>query len=503
MIVYITSSHFQSLLPSADPATSNSDPHSSLKSLTDFFISLTQPTLLVLHQFNSVPTDIGHLHSLMNNPHVSTIMMSPISINSNSFINTIHKVLVRGCTEHEVMPLDFSQSMQRLVYFILSQHELHPMNREQEVLESIQELMCGNAAIAKLCLAVLEKFIQQEDGVVSRGLETFSNEVISPTLTHQQKLGGVQETAVGAIGLDGDESTATAHKTDSTLEHEEGTSTSTLEGKGSVLGTVSLDSGDSTNTATPLEDSVCVDSDTLPGEPSESTSVAQVSTASQHTKSERDVLQPLPDPLMLIFAGQLLSCMPCSAQTRVLMQCLSTLKGAPFHGLVLNKLSSAITKYSCISSDKDLALVLKSYHVIVPYPFPVVQAPVAMDTDVAIPSYYIMPESITEAVYLSLSDEDKAALCGIIDRTLDEMSSSRVGAEHESNQRLNGGHSLSMHVEGLKTMLLKYSTDDQNAFNGPVNEGVIQQYIEKKMKTREYGVSQLIQQYFKANHIST
>ena len=412
----------------------------------------------------------------MNNSSVSIIITAPVNVVSKQVISTIDKELGRGCDEFHLMPIPFYLMMQRMVYYILSKHDFHPMNEEQEIFDEIEDLLSGNSTVSKLCFAVLERFIELREGNVSKGLVSFSNEVIEPTKIHRESFHDPERVDHESLISQGEdiESFEKKRSGDGRLQGSDYESV-----QGNDEGSVQVSEGSMDDSATVL-------------------------TRKMKAWSVKDILF-FPDPLILIFAGQLLSCLPCTPLARLLMYCLSILNNAPFHKSVLDSLETNIKKYSSqVSEENTLSSVLKKFHVIVPFPAPVIKPPIGGPKckPETMPLYYIMPEAISEALYLSLTQQDKAVACAILDQTLNEILSRRYEAALEGNfSSLNASDeedvhyfdALSLHAIGLKKLLLVYLVDEWSVFERNVIEGVLRQYVADKMDTMgDYGVLQLV-----------
>ncbi len=381
---------------------------------------------------------------LIDNPFVSVIITAPLAVTTKPLISVIDKELSRGCREHQLMPVPFHLMMQKMVYYIMSKYDFHPMNKEQDLLDSIQDMLCGNLAISKLCFTCLDRFIQQREGNVTNGLESFNNEVIFPSRIHIQSLK--------------DNSASKNHKA-----------------------------------------FVEIKEDTVDDTSSVQVSESSVDMILLKTQSMND-LNALPSPSVMVFASQMISCLPCSPLTRLLMYSLSILDSAPFRSTVLDCLETNILKYDPGTESTDLVSVLKKYHLVAPYPPPVIKVPIGVKNSrrETTPLYYIMPKAISETVYLSLTPVDKVAACAILNQTLNEIQSRKYEAAF--NVQVDGREddtnyfdALSVHVVGLKHVLLDYLVGEWSLFKTDVIEKVIKQYIADKMDTvGDYGVLQLL-----------
>ena len=387
---------------------------------------------------------------LIDNPFVSVIITAPVGVTTKPLISVIDKELSRGCKEHQLMPVPFHLMMQKMVYYIMSKYDFHPMNKEQDLLDSIQYMLCGNLAISKLCFSCLDRFIQQREGNVTNGLESFNNEVIFPSRIHIQSL---------------------------------------------------KDYSASKNRKSFVE----INEENIDDPSSVQVSESSVDVILLKTQFMKD-LNALPNPSVLVFASQLISCLPCSPLTRLLMYSLSILNNAPFRSNVLDCLETNILKYNPETESTDLVSVLKKYHLIVPYPSPVIKVPIGVknsERETAV-LYFIMPKAITETVYLSLTPADKVAACAILNQTLNEIQSRKYEAAF--NVQVDGIEddtnyfdALSVHVVGLKHVLLDYLVGEWSLFKRDVIEKVIKQYIADKLDTvGDYGVLQLINYFTKS-----
>ena len=157
----------------------NPIPHSFVH-LTEFLSTLTQPFLLVLDQFYSLPFSHDPLNTLMRKHNAHIVITTHISSTPNRIADDTHKVLNRGISLQELKPLQFLSSMQRLVYNLMKNFDLVPMNNEQMIIEEIETCTCGHPALIDITNAVLRNFI--DDGDCSKGLQKFYDEVITPTL---------------------------------------------------------------------------------------------------------------------------------------------------------------------------------------------------------------------------------------------------------------------------------------------------------------------------------
>ena len=398
----------------------------------------------------------------MHNKNISIIITAPISVTSKSIVSIAHSELSRGCVPTELLPLPFDQMMQRTVYHILSKYEFHPMNEDQNTLDDIEDLLCGSAVVSKLCFSTLDYFIERRGQDVGKGLETFTNEVIEPTRSMSERMIDYQvkdekpnDKVKGNFG-------------DGFLPAQE---EEAFDEGGSVQATEGLISD----------------------------------TAKVHRRTSRSLeeLEELPNPVVLVFACQLICCLPCSPLERVLMNCLSVLNSAPFHRTVLHSLEVDIRGYVALGTvnreDHNLSGTLMKYSIIVPYPSPVIKLPVssrAILSDKDTPSYYHMPEAISEAVYLSLKEVDKVMACAILNRTLNELQSRRYDALMEGTIKGEGSEDVNyfdIHVVGLKRVLLSCLLDEWKVFMQETVEGIIKQYITDKTDTvGDYGVLELV-----------
>ena len=452
LIQFIIISFFITQITTSTPLTKPTSVHESLKSLSDYFSNLTKPVLLVLDHFQIIPTNIPPLKQLLDNHYVSIIITAPVSVELKYLTTVLHKQLGRGCVERQLLPLPFHQVMQRIVYFVLSKYDFQPMNADQVILGNIESLLCGNSAISKLCLSLLERFIEQNDGSVEMGLASFNNEVIQPTVCHREGL---------------------------------------------------LDRSDKRiDVAARFESDPCVD-ESVQVTDSDVDDSTNILMSKIRTRSPDEFLS-LPDPVVLIFGSQLISCVPCNPLERVLMYSLSILNSAPFHCAVLDCLEAIIRKYSPQIEDVNLGTVLIKYNVIVSYPPPVIKAQAGKTLNGKTHSYYIMPEAISEAIYLSLYPKDKIVACALMNKTINEIQLRRYDAATIEGLSVLGEEYgnyfdvLSLHAVGLKQLLLDYLIGEWSTFERNVIESVVKQYISDKMDTvGDYGVLELIKYFIK------
>lgn len=158
--------------------------------MADYAASIEEPFLLILDQFRYLPLVDSTLGALLKNPNVHVIITSPVLSNLDEISLDADKELRRGCVLHQLMPIPLLQNLQRIVYSVMKDYNLSPMNEEQNFFENFEELTAGNPALVSFSTSVLKHTMQmhsEEDSsdaeeVAKGGLYRFNEEVVRPTL---------------------------------------------------------------------------------------------------------------------------------------------------------------------------------------------------------------------------------------------------------------------------------------------------------------------------------
>ena len=426
----------------------------SFTELIEYFSYIHNPVLLILHHFQAIPLSVSPLKALMEKPNVHIIITTHISVASNSIVSTAHKSLNRGCHIHSLLPIPFLQSMQRIIYFIVRNYELSPMNHEQEILEEIEDLACGNSEVLTLFCAAIECIMEKCDDV-HIGLNTFFDTVVRRTNRRLEKQ------MLNSESKPETRTTVTVSSKESSRE-EGGNSVQVSEG-----------------TDQPVES-------------------VEIMDRESNFKTDEE-LQDTPNPAVLVFTQEIIHSLLHNQVEYFFLSCISTLNAAPIHNMVLNSLEGRIKSLAGI--ENNLQVLAMKCNILVKYPCPVVSGPSNFRTvPKNIDDYYVMPEVISEAFYMSLNKKDKAIACSMVNYTLNEILSrvDDVPTSQETTQQeeTSDSHSydyLSLHVIGLKQILLLCLKGEWSLFGSDVIESVTRQYIADKVSVSgSYEIMELL-----------
>lgn len=152
----------------------------SLRSLTAHFSSLEKPVLLVLDCFNSLPLLHTPLKALMLKPNIQIVLTSHKSSLTDRLKEDSDRYLTRGLILHVLKPLHCLSALQRLIYNVLSQHELIPMNKEQNIFDDMEVFVGGQPDLVNITCALVNHCIEEAPSP-SEGLARFDDQVIERT----------------------------------------------------------------------------------------------------------------------------------------------------------------------------------------------------------------------------------------------------------------------------------------------------------------------------------
>lgn len=423
-------------------SSSTSGFSADFKDLTEFCISLSEPVLLVLDQFTSLPLSFSPLKALIHKSNVHIIIIAHISSLPSKIADEAHKTLNRGCLQQELRPLPFLQSLQRIIYHVMSRFDLSPMNEEQKIFEEIEEASCGNPALIDLTCAVISDCIESCDHDPTVGLEKFNERVVKVAANELYKLCEKQK-----------------------MEYEEEHTSFTISDHQGVL---------------TLKKNI------------------ERSTVTKSDESDITI-----NPAM-IFTQVLIQYISLNFLEYFLLSCLSFLKNIPLHSSVIDALENKLKKISQKDTEKDLQKQLKRFSLLVRYPHPVLQAPKEkmksseMTTDSC---YYFVPPVITEALYSVMENEDKAVICSVLYHTLDELSPNKQLICEEVSEQVESEETevnkqcchIAVHCIGLRQVLLSRVSQEWDLFGKDVFKSVVEQYVKEKINVQgEEGLVELL-----------
>ncbi len=139
-------------------------------------LSETQQSLIVLDNTIELPTS-ERLTLFMKHSNVHIIILSKLNDSLDSLIKEVDKLLLRGCTIHEVKTLSTIDSTQRIVYKVMQQHYLKASNNDQAIFEKLAEFTSGSPLIVDIATQVLLKFIQEHSDEPSDALQKFGDSI--------------------------------------------------------------------------------------------------------------------------------------------------------------------------------------------------------------------------------------------------------------------------------------------------------------------------------------
>ena len=347
-----------------------------------------------------------------------------------------HKTLNRGCLQQELRPLPFLLSLQRIIYHIMSQFDLAPMNKEQRIFEEIEEATRGNPALLDLTCAVLTDCIESCNCDPTEGLEKFNERVVKVTANELSKL----------------------HEKKKIKYDEEHTSLSISDHQGVLT----------------LKKNI------------------ERSTVTKSVESDTNI-----NPA-IIFTQSLIQYISLNFLEYFLLCCLSFLNNIPLHSAVIDKLENILIKIIQKDTEMDLQKQLKRFNLLVRYPHPVLQTPKQkmntfnseMITDSC---YYFVPPVITEALHSVMENEDKVVICSVLYHTLDELSPNKQPICEEVSEQVDSEETemsnqcchITLHCIGLREVLLSCVSQEWNLFGKDVFKSVVGQYIKEKINVRE------------------
>lgn len=399
----------------------------------------------MLDQFTSLPLSFSPLDTLIRKSNVHIIIISHISSLPSKIADEAHKILNRGCLQQELRPLPFLQSLQRIIYHVMSQFDLAPTNKEQKIFEEIEEATRGNPALIDLTCAVITDCIESCDRDATIGLEKFNEKVVKVTANEFDKLCEKQKKQK--------------------MEYEEEHTSFTISDHQGVL-TLKKN----------------IDKSTV-------------------TKSDESDININP---AMIFTQVLIQYISLNSLEYFLLSCLSFLKNIPLHSVVIDTLENTLKKITPKDKEMDLQKQLKRFNLLVRYPYPVLQTPKRkinsseMTTDSC---YYFVPPVITEALYSVMENEDKAVICSVLYHTLDEISPNKQPICEEVSEQVESEETemneqcchLALHCVALRQVLLSCVSQEWDLFGKDVFKSVVGQYIKEKLNVQgEEGLVELL-----------
>lgn len=435
-------------------------------SLEDYFANLTDQALVILDSFHSLPLTQPPLKKLLLNTKckLHIIMTTSISSTPERIEEQCHNSLNRGFQLHKLKPLHCLSASQRLIYNVVSQFDLKPMNKEQRIFVFMEEVACGQPSLLNITNALLVDCIKESPNP-SDGLMKFYEQVIDNTFTEiNSAIDREEKASQEAKQKSLDEARALAVK----------------------LGLVALPSQ-------------------KPSELTESHIADNV-----HKKA-------------IIYAHQLIGFAKLDHLEHLLLSCLCSLYCIPVHGFVIKAL---YTMLHSINQDLESEPApvdnpewlftetnLYKFSFIVQYPHPVAQAPSAdknggRETS---DSYYVVPPVVCEAIQLSLSESDKVILSSLLYQLLNELRAQLEPEEEketietteevqlEMNKHVpstlsaTANSSMLLHCVALHGFLLQTVSNDFELYGKDVIMTVSKEYIRNKVKARgNEGLAELV-----------
>ena len=135
-----------------------------------------QQVLIVLDSATELPQS-DSLIKLFKNSHVHIILLATHVESPDNLVREADRVLIRGCSIHEVKTLSKIDSTQRTVHCIFKEHHLASTNEDQEIFEKLAEFTSGSPVIVNIASQVLLKYMRENSDSPSVGLEKFSQAI--------------------------------------------------------------------------------------------------------------------------------------------------------------------------------------------------------------------------------------------------------------------------------------------------------------------------------------
>lgn len=410
----------------------------SFTDLTEHLLSISQPVLLVLDRFFTLPLSHSPLSTLLHKTNVHVIISSHISLTPSKLDDEVHKELNRGVFLQELKPLQFLSSMQRIVYNIMKQFDLTPMNEEQSIIESIETCTCGHPMLIDITDEVLKNCVESCNGDCSDGLMLFYNEIIIQSLEESKR----------------------AFARDEKNHH------GFSERKQQAQETT-----DTPSNAIPL----------------------------QRTDNSHTVLDDLyrENNPAIIYTQVILRYINLSHLEYVLLCSLSTIGSVPVHTIVIDTLEKLLMdQVNDKGSGMELQKILKKYKLLIPYPQPVIKLPENIKPNKPFTSdYLIMPPVICESLKSLFTDQDKIVYTSLLYYTLNELHSPEAtGTEDQPiTTNLNHPSFISLHCVALRCLLLEHVSSRYLLYNKDVFHSVVERYVNEKIDARnEDGLMEIL-----------
>lgn len=145
-------------------------------------ISPQDPVLVVLDNIKVLPiANSIVLSSLARRPQTHFIVMVSNVIKPATIIDDARQQLDLVCElAVNLKPLTAIQSAQRIVYHLMSNFKLCPLNEEQHLFEDVADLVRGCPYVINLVCCSIESFINRVENVKD-GMREFTREVIEKT----------------------------------------------------------------------------------------------------------------------------------------------------------------------------------------------------------------------------------------------------------------------------------------------------------------------------------
>ena len=385
--------------------------------------------------------------------NVHILLTASISSTPETLGEQCHYSLTRGYQVHSIKPVHCLSASQRLIYNVVSQFDLAPMNDDQKIFNFMEELACGQPPLINITNSLLTDCIETSSSSISEALKKFNQEVIIKTFNEIEAARLREEKASPDIKQ-------------KSLEE---------------VQALSLRIGGLGLLKKPNNVTESLVSDTI------------------HKTA-------------IIYAHELIGFAKLDPLEHLILCCLCFLYCTPVHCSVIDGIKEKINDiYQDLMPkgeyiEKATWDSLVKFNFIVHYPHPVVQAPSSnQETCPEDETYYIVPPVVCEAVQLSMNESDKIVVSSLLHYVLinlrhqfedryridEEEKGPLKDTEKKSNLTFRLPSPVSttskfmlLHFIALHGFLLGVISDDFKLYGRDIIATVAKDYIKDKLRVQ-------------------